>query len=544
MRFEGLFRLVATACLCALAPACAQPAGPSVGGPVYGSCVTDFSCPFGEECEGSGCAPIPASIYPHIQTASALSRAAIDDGEQAWRAAHCDLNISRLNPDVMRAQNPNVKLFEYGIARYHTFDGLNNAATDWAIAHGYDPEDFYLHYKEDVFVPIWSGVQLVPGFPLGVVPGWNPAGGGNPASATERWQSRVVGNNTGEPWYLGNVAHPGYRAFLVEYATSLLEGTWFSTTPFASGPVDGIMFDVSLYYPQFLEGQIEKTTEYYGVPITDDHPYAIAVETVYPFLAQEMNRVFGTAKDIMPNFGHVLFLNHPNRSATNVRASTPWILGEVWVTFTGTWFPTSGATRCITYDKDYNNAVANIIVQTRARSRRVIGARDLSNGTAGTDQGKIFTLGLYYLVHNLHTYYNYATASHSQLPGHISTWSWNPAVTYDVGQPDVVPAGTVDFAGNANTKEHYLFATGADPHDNALTYRVFARNFTNALVLVKMLPEGSVTDERSITVHTLDGTYAPLLADGNIGAAVTEAAIRNNEALILIRLDQTGIRRD
>jgi hypothetical protein len=66
---------------------------------------------------------------------------------------------------------------------------------------------------------------------------------------------------------------------------------------------------------------------------------------------------------------------------------------------------------------------------------------------------------------------------------------------------------------------------------------VYGRRFTNALVLVKLLPAGSTTDNLSITTHTLDGTYAPLQADGNIGAPVTQASIRNNEALILIPLD-------
>ncbi|HEU4366544.1 MAG TPA: hypothetical protein VFT13_13895 [Candidatus Krumholzibacteria bacterium] len=544
MRFEGLFRLVATACLCALAPACAQPAGPSVGGPVYGSCVTDFSCPFGAECAGSGCAPIATTLLPHIQTASMLARSALDDGEQAWRAAHYDLNISRLHPDLMRAQNPNVILFEYGILRYHLFDNIDDAATAWAIAHGYDPEDFYLHYKEDVTIPTWGGAVLVPGFPPGVVPGWNPTSGGNPASATERWQSRALGSNNATPWYLGNMAHPGYRQFLVEYARRLITGTWFSTVPFATGPVDGIMCDLGIYYPQFLEGQIDKTAEYYGVPLTEDHPYAVAVETVYPYLAGELVQVFGETKRLMPNYGHVFFLNYANRSAINVQATTPWIWGEVWVTYTGTWSPTSGNNRCITYERDYANGVAGIVEQTRSGGRRVIGARDVAAGSAGTDRGKLFTLGLYYLALNAHTYYMYETVGNHAGAAHISTWSWNPAVEFDVGQPDVVPTGMVDFAGNANTKEHYLFATGSDPYNNALTYRVFARNFTNALVLVKMLPEGSVTDDRSITAHALDGTYAPLQADGNIGAAVTEATIRNNEALILIRLDQTGIRRD
>jgi hypothetical protein len=108
-------------------------------------------------------------------------------------------------------------------------------------------------------------------------------------------------------------------------------------------------------------------------------------------------------------------------------------------------------------------------------------------------------------------------------------------VEYDVGQPDVIPNGSLDFDGHANTKEHFVFASGPDPYDSNLTYHVLARRFTNALVLVKMLPEGSVTDDRSITTHALDGSYYVLQADGSLGALVTEATIRNNEALILIR---------
>jgi hypothetical protein len=536
------FRLVPAALAAlftALLAACAQTSEPTDTGGVAGGCVTDYSCPFGEECDGAGCAPIPSSLYPHIQTASALARSPIDDAEQTWRATHYDLCISRLDPDLMRASNPGIRLFEYTIARYHRFGGGPNTPAAWATAHGYDPEDFYLHYREDVSVPTWEGVVLVPGFPPGVIPGWNPAGGGNPASATERSQSRVVAyrNGSTEPWYLANLTHPGYRRFFAEHARMLAQGLWYNGVPFATGAVDGIMIDEGIYLPQFGEGQLDRTDEFYGVPINDNHPYAVANETLYPFLAGELKQALGATVDLMPNYGHVYFLTYPNRSTENIQQTTPWILGEVWVTYTGTWTPTSGGNRCISYEKDYDTAVAEIVRQTHAGGRRVIGARDVASGTTGTDRGKLFTLGLYYLAHNRHTYYMYDTQSGHQNPAPISTWSWNPAVEFDIGQPDVVPAGTVDFAGRANTKEHYEFATGADPYAPSLSYHVLARRFSNALVLVTMLPEGSVTDDRSITTHALDGTYAPLQADGSLGAAVNVAVIRNNEALILIRLD-------
>ena len=58
--------------------------------------------------------------------------------------------------------------------------------------------------------------------------------------------------------------------------------------------------------------------------------------------------------------------------------------------------------------------------------------------------------------------------------GPVSSWGYNPAVDMDIGQPDQVPVGMVDYDGQANTKEHYVFATGPDPYNSSLTYRVLA----------------------------------------------------------------------
>jgi hypothetical protein len=405
----------------------------------------------------------------------------------------------------------------------------------WASDHGYDGEDFYLHYKEDTYVPTWENKTIVPGFPLGMVPGWIPNSPMTNASAMTRAQSRVVGYYNGpEPAYLANVANAGYRAFLDAYVAGLLDGTWWYNQKFASGSLDGVMVDEAIWYPVYGEGLLNHSTEYYGIPINDSHPYSYAIEGMFPALASDMKNDLGATKDIMPNYGHVLFLNFANRCAQNIQKTTPWIYGEVWATYTGTSSPTSGGNRCITEDYDYDEAVRQIIYQTRAGGRRIVGARDYSNGSSGTDRGRILSLGLYYLVHNSHTYYMYETLIGHAGGGNISAWGYNPAVDFDIGQPMPVPNGMTDFEGKANTKEHYLFASGPDPVNNSLTYHVWGRRFTNALVLVKLLPAGSTTDDTSITTHTLDGTYMPLNVDGTVGAPITQASIRNNEALILI----------
>jgi hypothetical protein len=513
-----------------------DPSGP--GSNNQGTCVTDFSCSFNEECDGTACAPIAPALRPHIQTASLLLREPLDANEANWRAAHYDLLMGVSDVDGARAVNPNGKIFQYVLARFNRFDvPASKTAMQWAAAHGYDGEDFYLHYQEDTNVPTWEGRTIDPAFPnSGMVPGWTTGSPKTGAQATTRAESRVVGFYAGhEPWYMANLANPGYRAFLDAYVAGNMDGTWWYNQKYAGGPVDGVMIDEAIWYPVYGEGVLNHSTEYYGIPVNDSHPYSYAVENMFPNLAGDMKGDLGKTTDIMPNYGHVLFLNYANRCAQNIQKTTPWIYGEVWVSYTGTSAPTSGGSRVITEDYDYDQAVRQIILQTRAGGRRVVGARDYSNGPLGTDRGKLLTLGLYYLVHNAHTYYMYETLIGHAGSGDISTWAYNPAVDYNIGQPMPVPNGSVDFEGKANTKEHYLFASGPDPVNNSLTYHVWARQFTNALVLVKLLPAGSTTDDSSITTHTLDGTYMPLNVDGTVGAPTTQVSIRNNESLILIR---------
>ena len=145
------------------------------------------------------------------------------------------------------------------------------------------------------------------------------------------------------------------------------------------------------------------------------------------------------------------------------------------------------------------------------------------------------TLALYYLVHNPNTFYLYQSFRSHNFGEPISEWQWTPAVQYDIGQPAPIPSGKTDFDGNAGTNEHFEFAVGEDPYDPSLTYHILARKFTQGMVVVKMLPLGSVVDERSITVHQLDRSYTVLRADGTASQEpVTEISIRNNEGVILV----------
>jgi hypothetical protein len=111
-------------------------------------------------------------------------------------------------------------------------------------------------------------------------------------------------------------------------------------------------------------------------------------------------------------------------------------------------------------------------------------------------------------------------------PGTAWSRHWTPAVAFDVGRP---------------TAKCGLFASGPDPASPALTYRVYQRPYSKALVLFKPLSHGrgvrdpgSLGDE-SATRHDLGGSYRPLRADGSLGEPVTSISLHNGEGAILVR---------
>jgi len=112
-----------------------------------------------------------------------------------------------------------------------------------------------------------------------------------------------------------------------------------------------------------------------------------------------------------------------------------------------------------------------------------------------------------------------------QSPSAPWSTSWIPAVSTNVG----LPTGPMS-----------LFATGADPQNAALAYKVYARSYSNALVLYKprsyALAKGTGTlDDATATAHALGGNYRVLAADGSLGPVVASIQLRNGEGAILIR---------
>jgi hypothetical protein len=108
-----------------------------------------------------------------------------------------------------------------------------------------------------------------------------------------------------------------------------------------------------------------------------------------------------------------------------------------------------------------------------------------------------------------------------------SAWSrhWWDAIAFNVGKPK---------------GPFSEFASGTDPASPALSYHVFERAYDNALVLYKPLSYATGvgsggTGDATATVHSLDGNYRLLNADGSLGPVTRTVTLRNGEGAILVR---------
>jgi hypothetical protein len=147
------------------------------------------------------------------------------------------------------------------------------------------------------------------------------------------------------------------------------------------------------------------------------------------------------------------------------------------------------------------------------------------NGSPTDSRTQIATLAYYYLLADpVHTFLDFYGGSEP-----ATSWArhWSKAAAFDVGQP--IGAWS-------------LFATGHDPSRHALTYRVYKRNYSNALILYKPLSYAQGTNQHSTlspasaTLQYLNGKYRLLRADGTLSAPITRISLRNGEGAILIKV--------
>lgn len=132
------------------------------------------------------------------------------------------------------------------------------------------------------------------------------------------------------------------------------------------------------------------------------------------------------------------------------------------------------------------------------------------------------TLAMYYLLADPNL--SFLMINGGQEPS--TTWSrhWTEAIRYNVGKP---------------VGEHKLMAEGNDPSNSGLRYKVYSREYQNALVLYKPLSytkgtNGTLADNTA-TTHQLNGWYRVVKNDGTLGPLVNSIKLRNGEGVTLAK---------
>jgi hypothetical protein len=145
-----------------------------------------------------------------------------------------------------------------------------------------------------------------------------------------------------------------------------------------------------------------------------------------------------------------------------------------------------------------------------------------TGGSVTDPRTQLATLAAYYLIADpVSTFLDFFGGFE---PATSWTRHWTQAAAFNVGQPQATWS---------------VFATGTDPSNSNLTYRVYQRHYSNALILYKPLSSNSggtagTLADNTATVHQLSRTFRPLQADGTLGAPVTSISLRNGEGAILI----------
>lgn len=136
---------------------------------------------------------------------------------------------------------------------------------------------------------------------------------------------------------------------------------------------------------------------------------------------------------------------------------------------------------------------------------------------------QLATLAMYYMVADPNL--SMLMINGGNEPNSAWTRHWIEAIKFDVGRP---------------TGAMRILAEGPDPNNRALKYKVYRRDYGNAIVLYKPLSYtrgvNGATADATATTHALDGWYRPVAADGTLGAAINRITLRNGEGAVLARV--------
>ncbi|MFH1649160.1 MAG: hypothetical protein ABIA93_01280 [Candidatus Woesearchaeota archaeon] len=475
-------------------------------------------CPEGLNVRQDG----SCTLYPHIKLFNFVlepSAVLLSADNIAWKASHNDFIFTRGNVNTARQANPSVHIVVYRNMQVLTETEQATAVPQFCLANGCDPEAVYMHYKTDTFFYYFFGnATLIPGYN----PDWAP--GDLPASATLLNQSRAP-DMWKSGWVLANLNNQGWEDYNYKYVVGFLN---------YSPSINAILIDNGDFNPEAT--RVNRTIEYWGSPLNGNNPLIELYFEKQNALRERATSELGMDITTVTNARATYWYLHP-WFYQGYLDLVPAVQIETWLQYRNS----ASNTDNVYFERDY------------FENQRLL--NDSLNGKAffltayeklqpGTPRSKMFLLSAFYLINNPNLYFVYTDysdewfAPDGTVLSVVSNYTekfWIPAVEVDVGQPTQNHFNLPDYAGQYNTPYQFELITGTDPALPARTFHIIAREYENALVLVKWRPTMSNVDNTTRTTHVLDGMYYPVNEDGTIGTATNSVTLRNNEGAILLK---------
>lgn len=452
-------------------------------------------------------------LWPSARTGIALFMNANRYGDEKqtmmdfW-VKNYDILLDARPYEEIKTLSPNTKDFSVDSASYgtaynadtNTYSGPLLSLKEWAEAHWQEYpwasqfasaeeafEDCFIHVNQPLTVTF---VRTTTPYTMTT---YDPA---NPKP------SRLIG-----PWdinfdWIMNVGSPVYFSYWQDYRAAQL----------TAGMVDGLYLDSTGGGWIHLFVSIDKTVEYIS-----SSDYISDMRILTNAIKNSVHDIYPDKKLAINNYDYFETGVNPAKLSFEEEADLLWREGS------------------LRYSKAADLIEKEIGAVSRAALRgKIVTMQQAVNfcsfaDTVCVDRDRMAGLATYYLAMNDNVYF-FSFGGDLLYSADPRIYSWFEALKYDIGGPQ----------GN-----YYLFTQGEDPSSGTspkAQYKIYARDFDRALVLLKPRPDWSATNygNLSTTTHQLDGVYRRLNSDGTLGDPVASITLRNWEGAILLEQDTTA----
>jgi len=333
---------------------------------------------------------------------------------------------------------------------------------------------------------------------------WLTWAGNNAVDPEDGFIHTAAARNTflrgGSLWNTMNIANANYQTWLVAHIIDILKGTFWGPGAPTTAPYEGVLIDVTLWYP--AEPDVEGvwgSDEYPTEPGDDSHPYMAACVTLFTAVQAAVAAEWPTSTPfVYPNFGSTQFLDRDDANTNALIAASNYILAQ------------------IAWD---NNATDTAIGKSAVTGRlteielvtdqsKYLMCTFLDDNTP-TDKATLLAVALFNLAYSDYLYARCATALESEA-SNVKTWEKHDAlrVAHMLGPPTA--ARTVDGTG-----------------------RLFSRTFQNGVVYAWI--KNVKTDASDSTVVTGHSGDKKLGADGSLADITGDITLDANEGLVVLQ---------